>query len=49
MGTTIEIPDLPESVYAVMRSRAEAEGVSVEEYLRRLVIEKAAEPAAASD
>jgi plasmid stability protein len=43
----IQIRDVPSDAIAVMRARAAAEGMSLTAYLRRMVIEAAAQPTVA--
>lgn len=44
---TIQIRDVPEEAYEVLRRRARAEGRSIQTYMRERVIELAAAPAKA--
>ena len=41
MRAEVEIPGIPEPIYQVLRWRAALEKMTVEEYLRRMVIEEA--------
>jgi plasmid stability protein len=41
MVATVEIPDIPGKCFRVLRARAAAEGLSVEAYARRPVLEEA--------
>jgi plasmid stability protein len=43
----IQIREVPEEAIDVMRARAAAEGLSLTAYLRRLIIESAAQPTVA--
>jgi plasmid stability protein len=43
---TIQIRDLPEEAYEVIRRRARAEGRSIQSYMREQVIEMASTPTA---
>ena len=45
--TTLQIRDVPDDALDVIRARAAAEGMSLTAYLRRLVIETAAQPTVA--
>lgn len=45
--TTIHVRDVPADALEVMRTRAEAEGMSLTAYLRRMVVEAAAQPTVA--
>lgn len=47
MGKSVQIRDIPEDSLDVMRTRAAAEGMSLQAYLRRMVIESAASPTVA--
>jgi len=44
---TIQIRDVPEEAYEILRRRARAEGRSIQTYMRERVIELAAAPAKA--
>ncbi|GAA2137475.1 FitA-like ribbon-helix-helix domain-containing protein [Glycomyces algeriensis] len=44
MNGDVELTDVPEAVLQVLRWRAAAERMSLEEYLRRMVVEAAAKP-----
>jgi hypothetical protein len=44
VSSDVEIPDVPETALQVLRWRAAADRMSVEEYLRRMVVEEAAKP-----
>jgi hypothetical protein len=44
VSSEVEIPDVPEAALQVLRWRAAAERMTVEEYLRRMVVEEAAKP-----
>jgi hypothetical protein len=41
MRAEVEIPGMPEALYRVLRRRAALERMTVEEYLRRMVIGEA--------
>ncbi|MEQ3550693.1 antitoxin [Pseudonocardia nematodicida] len=43
---TIQIREIPEDVYEVIRARARAAGRSIQSYMRDVVIEAAARPTA---
>lgn len=49
MGNTapVQIRDVPEEALDVMRVRAASEGMSLSAYLRRMVVEAAAQPTVA--
>lgn len=47
MAPRIEIADLPDEAFGVLRERAKAEGLSVERYVRALLIDETAHPTAA--
>ncbi len=44
MGVTILIDDVPDDVYSTLRSRAEEAGVSLESYVRDLLVRAASRP-----
>lgn len=44
MASTLQIRDVPDDALDVIRARAAAEGMSLTAYLRRLLIETAAQP-----
>ena len=44
MGVLIQIRDVPEEVHRTLKSRAALEGVSLSEYLRRMVVAHASRP-----
>lgn len=43
---TIQIRDIPEDVYEVIRARARASGRSIQSYMREVVVEVASRPTA---
>jgi plasmid stability protein len=47
MGKAVQIRDIPDDSLDVMRTRAAAEGMSLQAYLRRMVVEAAASPTVA--
>ncbi|GIG67559.1 hypothetical protein [Phytomonospora endophytica] len=47
MAQRIEVPELPDDAYDVLLARAQAYGMSVERYVRALLIDQAAQPTAA--
>lgn len=44
VATTLQIRDVPDDALDIIRARAAAEGMSLAAYVRRLVIETAAQP-----
>lgn len=44
MATLVQIRDVPEDVHRILKSRAAAGGVSLSEYLRKLLERDAARP-----
>jgi len=44
MGILLQVRDLPEDVHRVLKSRAAASGVSLSEYVRRLLERAASRP-----
>jgi hypothetical protein len=44
MSRSIQLSDLPEDVYDWLRKRAETDGVSVSEWVRRELVRQAPEP-----
>lgn len=44
MGVLVQIRDVPEQVHRTMKARAAASGVSLSEYLRRMLAGAAARP-----
>ena len=44
MSRTIQIRNVPDRIYRVLARRAKQEGISVAEYVRRIVLEDAKQP-----